>query len=72
MRQLGKEVHYLYGALRVEVAGGLIGKNDRRVVHEGSRYRNALLLSARKLSRRVRVAAAKPDALQELQRAFPA
>jgi hypothetical protein len=48
---LAKEVEDLVGGLRVEVSGRLVGKHERRFVHQGSGDRDALLHAARKLAR---------------------
>ena len=44
-------VHDLVGGLRVEVAGRLVGQQDRRVVDQRARDRHALLLAAGELAR---------------------
>src|SRR2546422_944136 len=44
---------HLVGARRVEVPGGLVRKHDARSRNERTGDRNALLLSARKLGRKV-------------------
>ena len=66
VRKLGEEVHYLDGALRVEVSGRLVREYDGRIVHERPGDRDALLLSARELRGRVRLAPLEPDALEQL------
>ena len=43
---LAKEVHDFERQVGIEVAGRLIGEDDGRVVHEGARDRDALLLTA--------------------------
>ena len=61
----------LRGVLAVEVARGLVGPDDRRVVDEGARDRHALALAARELvrdvlgaSRRSRRGRGRPSALR--------
>jgi hypothetical protein len=49
---LQKREHFLAGAA-VERAGGLVGENDLRLVHQRARDRNALLLSAGEFGRPV-------------------
>src|SRR5215211_7400002 len=52
----------------VEVAGGLIGENQRRLVRERSSNCDALLLSARELGRSMFEAFGEPERPQELLR----
>ena len=54
--RLGEEGHDLDAGLRVEVAGRLVGQQDRRIVHERARDRDALALAAGQLVRPVRLA----------------
>ena len=49
-----EEVHDLDARGRIEVSGRFVGEEDRRFVHEGTRYGDALPLSSRKLIRLVR------------------
>src|SRR5438128_3599717 len=56
-----QERQHLHARPRVEVAGGLVGQDDRRVVDERSRDGDALLLAARELARMVRLAIGEPD-----------
>ena len=51
--QAGEQRHDLGAGLRVEVAGRLVGEQDRRVVHERARDGHALALAARQLVRPV-------------------
>ena len=60
--KLRKKVHDLDGAFSVEVARRIVGEKDWRLVHKRARYRNALLLAARELCRRVPRAPAETDA----------
>ena len=56
--------------LRVEVPGRLVGEQDRRVVDQRARDRDALLLPARQLVRMVVGAVAEPDQLEHLHGAL--
>ena len=51
--QLAQQLHHRVAVLRVEVAGGLVGEQDRGLAHEGAGHRHALLLTARELARQV-------------------
>src|SRR5213593_3137301 len=51
--QADEEVHDLRGRLRVQVPGRLVGPDDCRVVHEGARDCDTLLLSGAQLRRLV-------------------
>jgi hypothetical protein len=64
-----KNVHDLDAGARIEVAGGLVGKDDRRLVDERPRNGDALLLAARQLIREMVETVAKPDDLQRIHRA---
>jgi hypothetical protein len=46
LRKLCKQIHDFDGRFGIKVAGGLVGKQDRRLIHECTRYGYALLLSA--------------------------
>ena len=46
-----KELMNAAARLLVEVSGGFIGQEDRRLHHECSRQRDALLLAPRELAR---------------------
>ena len=48
-------------ALAIEIAGGLVGDDDLRVVHDGARDRDALLLPAGELPRVVAHAVFEAD-----------
>ena len=52
--------------LRVEVAGGLVGEDERRLADDRARDRDALLLAARQDGRGVLAAPREPDALERL------
>ena len=51
--------------LRVQIAGWLIGEQDRRLIHKGSGYGDPLLLASGKLGRLVLHPLSKPHILQE-------
>ena len=65
-----EERHDLDAGLRVEVAGRLVGEQDRRVVDERARDRHALTLAAGQLVRPVVLAVAQLDLLERLVRAL--
>ncbi len=56
--QAPQQLHDLAAALGVEVAGGLVGQQHRRLGDDGAGDRHALLLAARQLGRRVVLPAA--------------
>src|SRR6516164_2065596 len=56
-----QQAHDLVSARAVEIAGRLVGKDDGWGSHERTRDGDTLLLSARKLGRRVSRAIGKPD-----------
>ena len=64
--------HHLVRGLGVEVAGRLVGHDDRRVADERARDRDALLLAARQLVRVVVRAVVEADAVERLHRALVA
>ena len=47
--QASEDPQHILGRVRVEVAGRLIGQDQRGVRHQRSRHRDALLLPAREL-----------------------
>ena len=63
--QLLKQVHHLDAGPGVEVAGRLVGQQDRRLVDQRPRDGDALLLAARQLVGIVIHALAEPDDLQD-------
>jgi hypothetical protein len=65
-----KRQHLLRG-LRVEVAGGLVGEQEQRPVHEGARDRDALHLAARKLARIGAGSSGEPHRGEHLEDARP-
>jgi hypothetical protein len=66
--QLLQDRHDLVLAPRVEVAGGLVGEYDARVVYERAGDGDPLLLPARKLSRQVFHPVGQPDVREALPR----
>ena len=65
--QLGEQPHDFDAGLRVEVAGRLVGEQDRRVVDERARDGDALALAARELVRPVVIAVAQLDLVERLR-----
>ena len=55
--EASEQSHNLGAGLRIEVPGRLVGKKNRRIVHERARDRHALALATRKLVGPVRHAA---------------
>ena len=47
--ELAEQVHHLFTIARIEVTGGLIGKDQLRICHYGTRDGYTLLLSTRQL-----------------------
>ena len=68
--QLLEDVHDLDAGARVEVAGRLVRQQDRRLVDQRARDRDALLLAARQLVRVVVHALAEADDLEHFLRAL--
>jgi hypothetical protein len=62
--ELLEQRHDLEAGARVEVAGRLVGEDQARLGHERARDRDALLLAARELVRRVVEAPGEADALE--------
>src|SRR5439155_1041869 len=60
--QVAEHLHQLRAGGRVEVPGGLVGEQDRGLVHEGAGDRDALALAARQLVGPVVHSVAQPDA----------
>ena len=67
-----EDAHHLDAGARIEVAGRLVGKQQRRVVHQRPRDRDALLLAAGQLIRMMAHAVREADRLQRLGRALAA
>src|SRR5262249_57587786 len=53
LHELSQRGEHVLGGARVEVSGGLVGKENARCIGDGARDRDALLLASRKLSRPV-------------------
>src|SRR6266542_2225937 len=64
--RVAHELEDLPAGLGVEVAGGLIGEDDRRLAHESTSDRNALLLTARELGRSVFATVLEADLRHQL------
>src|SRR5437868_8147146 len=58
------QCHDLVSGLGIQVAGGLVGQDDRRVIDERARNRNALALTAGELIRLVHHAVFKVNGCQ--------
>ena len=69
----GQELHDLMAARGVEIAGRLVGEQHQRIGDDGARDGDALLLAARKLRRRVMLAArrGRRDASASTARSWP-
>jgi hypothetical protein len=67
--ELGEQEHDLALLRGVEVAGGLVGEDERRLGDDGAGDRDALLLSAGELARGVVLAAGEADGVQRRERA---
>ena len=63
--EFAKEGHDFPAGARVEVAGRLVAKQDRRPVDQGSGNRDALLLAARKLILLVVETVAQPHPFEQ-------
>ena len=68
LHQRLEQPEHLLGGLRVEVAGGLVGDEDRRVVGERAGDRHALLLAAGRARRAACGLVGHPDLLQQVHR----
>ena len=62
--QLLEQVHHRFAVLRVEVAGRLVGEQDRRLAAHGAGDGDALLLTAGELAGQVLGAVRHADALE--------
>jgi len=62
------QIHDVPAVGAVEIAGRLVGQQDRRIVGQRPRQRHALLLSARQLRRVVMRAAGQADLLEQSSR----
>src|SRR5687768_1391342 len=61
---IGKKIHDSQGSFGIEVAGRLVGDEERRVVDEGAGDGDPLLLAARNLGRESVAAVAQADELE--------
>src|SRR5258705_13934259 len=61
-----EDAHHLEARLRVEIAGRLVGEQQRRVVHQGPRDGDTLLLAAGELIRMVAKPVAEAYGLQRV------
>src|SRR5258705_1771353 len=66
-----EDAHHLDARLRVEIAGRLVGEQQRRVVHQRPRDGDTLLLAARELIPMVAKPIAEAYGLQRVGRALP-
>ena len=66
--ELEHQRHHLLAGGVVQAAGGLVGQQQRRPLHEGARQRDALLLAAREHTRVMRQPLLQPHPLQHLAR----
>ena len=66
--QLGQQRHHVVAGFAVERSGGLVGQDQRGLVHQGPRNRHPLLLPARELVGRVVGARAQAHPPQRGQR----
>ena len=64
-----QQLEHLGGAVRVQVAGRLVGEHEPRTVDERARDRDALQLAARQLARTARRAVPEADRAQHLRHA---
>ncbi len=65
--ELAEDLEDLFGGHAVEVAGGLVGQDERRVGHDRSGHRHPLLLASRQLRGHVGHAVGQADPGQRLQ-----
>ena len=63
-RELVQKVDHLFAGFRVEVPGGLIGKDDDGPLGDRASDRDSLALAARELRRPVGQPVSEPDALE--------
>ena len=70
--QFDEQLHHLLGGGGVERAGGLVGQEQERLVDDGARDRDALLLSARELVGQVIHAIGQPHPLERAHRLLAA
>ena len=68
--QIFEQRHDFFAGFGIEVAGRFVGQNDRRIVHQRARDRDALTLTAGQFVRLVMNAIAQANIVQRLRRAF--
>ena len=68
LMQLVQQVHHRLAALRIEVAGRLVGEQNDRLAGDGARDGDALLLSAGQLTGQMLRAMRHADALERVGR----
>ena len=70
--EIDQQFEHGRAGLLVEIAGGLVGEQNRRAVHERAGDGHALLLAAAQRRRAIVQPRAKPDLLQEIDGALAA
>ena len=65
-----QQFQHMLAVLRVEIAGGLVGQQNRRTHHERASQGDALLLAAGKLDRVMIAAIEQADAFEQFARAL--
>ena len=70
--KLAQQLHHRFAALRVEVAGRLVGEQDDRLARDRARHGDALLLTARELAGQVFRAVRHAHALEGVRDALAA
>src|SRR5260221_5790029 len=68
--ELFKERHNFIAGFRIQVSRRLVGKKDRRFIHERTRHSDALPLAAGQLVRFMRLAIAEAYLFQGLRRQY--
>src|SRR5260370_4864623 len=66
--ELTQKAQHDFFVLSVEVSGGLVSQNNFRIIDQGARDADALLLTSRKLRRQMIGAVPKADAGQRVNR----
>ena len=64
-----QQIEHVAPVRAIEIAGRLVGEDQRRIVGQRARDRNALLLAARELRRIVMAAIVQPDFVEQRLRA---
>src|SRR5215471_16655938 len=65
---LAQQGHHIAGILIVEIAGRLVGENERRIIGERPGNRNTLLLTATELRRPMVASISQSYTVQEFKR----